>query len=278
MKSGDKVNARLARRSCGYERRAFFAAIKRPLTTKAYRIMGGVIEMAQNIGFRPIYQLETAADFKLLNDEMRALWIKIMGGLTQKDMSGDAWQAVEDAYSTSLGVVDTRLKAIDQLNIDQNGRINTLEEFKADAETRIKTLEEFKAAADTRVKALETFKTEVEKRVKSVEDAQAATDTRVKAVEQAQAGAEKQIAALEEFKAEAEKRIQALNEFKAEADAKIVAGGIQSPGRGAHSGAGGGKRRETPDSAGGGIYPAASTVQQGTQTESKRERKEARVE
>ena len=143
--------------------------------------------MAQNIGFRPIYQLETAADFKLLNDEMRALWTKIMGGLTQKDMSGDAWQAVEDAYSTSLGVVDARLKAIDQLNIDQNGRINTLEEFKADAEGRIKALEEFKAAADTRVRALETFKTEVEKRVKSVEEAQAATDTRVKAMEQAQA-------------------------------------------------------------------------------------------
>lgn len=141
--------------------------------------------MAQNIGFRPIYKLETAADFKLLNDEMKALWIKIMGGLTQKDMNGAAWKTIEDAYSSALGTQDAHIRAIDQMNAEQNGRLKTLEDGKKTADTKIAALENINAEA--RIAALEEFKADAQKRITALESEVTALKARVDALEGASA-------------------------------------------------------------------------------------------
>lgn len=132
--------------------------------------------MSTNVGYRAIYKLETAADFKLLNDELKSLWIKIMGGLTSKDMASDTWGTLDNAEK-QITTMSTRLSAIDQLNTEQNARIKVLEDYKTDTrikaledqqlDTRLKTLEEQKPGE--RITALETKQTELESRVAALE-------------------------------------------------------------------------------------------------------------
>lgn len=107
-----------------------------------------------NIGYRAIYKLETASDFKLLNDELQAIWIKIMGGLTDKDMTSTTWGTI--TYIRALtDSINNKITAIEKLNTEQNNRLKTLEEYKDKAETRIAALEEKVTALEARVATLE---------------------------------------------------------------------------------------------------------------------------
>ena len=119
----------------------------------------------QNLGYRPIYKLDTPADMKLLNDTLKALWIKLMGNLTSRDMTQDAQQAVKDAFGTTLSGMDSHIDSIDQLNAAQNGRLKVLEDYKA-ADTEAMT------ALTGRVTALEQALTALTGRVETLEQTQ----------------------------------------------------------------------------------------------------------
>lgn len=106
----------------------------------------------QYLGYRPVTKLDTPADIKLLNDTLRALWVKIMGNLTARDMTSDAQNIVADAFGQQLNAIDAQLRQISQLNAEQNGRLLALEERSA-------ALQEALDSLDARVAALEAANT-----------------------------------------------------------------------------------------------------------------------
>ena len=94
----------------------------------------------QNLGYRPIRELKTAADYKLLNDTLRSLWVKVLGNIGSKDISGEISSELSGAFGDKVNALTTRVQAIEQLNAEQNGRLLALEEWKSETQTKLAEL------------------------------------------------------------------------------------------------------------------------------------------
>ena len=110
----------------------------------------------QYLGYRPIQNLDTASDIKLLNDTLQGLWVKIMGNLTAKDMTNDAQSVVAGAFEQQLNAIDTQLTQISKMDAEQNGRILVLEDQHKVMQETMDALMERVTALETRINELET--------------------------------------------------------------------------------------------------------------------------
>ena len=125
----------------------------------------------KNLGYRPIYKLDTPADMKLLNDTLRALWLKLMGGINSRDLTGDAQKQISGAYEGTLGTLRTAISQVDAKVNDTQARVTSVERRTDDAEGGIEALTASLAAAQDEVKVLNTAQAGLAARVKALEDA-----------------------------------------------------------------------------------------------------------
>ncbi|MEG1515241.1 MAG: tail fiber domain-containing protein [Clostridia bacterium] len=97
-----------------------------------------------NIGYREIFDLD-ALSLKLLNDNLRALWGKVMGDIALRDLGSDTTALIDakadikalDAYATitqttdmigtKVGAVDGRVTAVEQTATGLTARVTTAE-------------------------------------------------------------------------------------------------------------------------------------------------------
>lgn len=127
----------------------------------------------QNLGYRAINKLETPADFKLLNDTLRAIWIKMLGNLGSKDVNGEISEELTGEFGARVNALTERMTAVEQQNATQGDALAALE--KAD--------EGIKGVAAQQAQAIAAL----DERMTALEDATAAQDERITALEDAAA-------------------------------------------------------------------------------------------
>lgn len=137
----------------------------------------------QNLGYRPIRELKTAADYKLLNDTLRSLWVKVLGNIGSKDISGEISSELSGAFGDKVNALATRVQAIEQLNTEQNGRLKALEEWKDATQGKLDELLIWQAETKTKLEALITWQTETKTKLTDIE-------ARISALEGTQNGAD----------------------------------------------------------------------------------------
>ncbi|MEG0144911.1 MAG: hypothetical protein RR739_02480, partial [Clostridia bacterium] len=97
-----------------------------------------------NIGYREIFDLD-ALSLKLLNDNLRALWGKVMGDIALRDLGSDTTALIDakadikalDAYATitqTTDMIGTKVGAVD-------GRVTAVAQTADGLATRVTTAE-----------------------------------------------------------------------------------------------------------------------------------------
>ena len=109
----------------------------------------------QNLGYRPIRELKTPADYKLLNDTLRSLWIKVLGNIGSKDINGEISAELSSAFGKQVSMLNGRVTEMELMDAEQNSRLLLLETWKAEAQPKIEALETWKAEAQPKIEALE---------------------------------------------------------------------------------------------------------------------------
>ena len=130
----------------------------------------------QNLGYRPIRELKTAADYKLLNDTLRSLWVKVLGNIGSKDISGEISSELSGAFGDKVNTLATRVQAIEQLNAEQNGRLLTLEEWKSETQTKLAELLTWQEETKNKLTEIAAWQTATDERLTGIETRLAALE------------------------------------------------------------------------------------------------------
>ena len=123
----------------------------------------------QNLGYRPIRELKTAADYKLLNDTLRSLWVKVLGNIGSKDINGEISSELSGAFGDKVNALATRVQAIEQLNAEQNGRLLTLEEWKSETQTKLAELLAWQEETKVKLEQIAAWQTATDERLTGIE-------------------------------------------------------------------------------------------------------------
>lgn len=130
----------------------------------------------QNLGYRPIRELKTAADYKLLNDTLRSLWVKVLGNIGSKDISGEISSELSGAFGDKVNALATRVQAIEQLNTEQNGRLLTLEEWKDETQVKLTELLAWQEETKNKLTEIAAWQTATDERLTGIETRLAALE------------------------------------------------------------------------------------------------------
>ena len=130
----------------------------------------------QNLGYRPIRELKTAADYKLLNDTLRSLWVKVLGNIGSKDISGEISSELSGAFGDKVNVLATSVQEIEQLNAEQNGRLLTLEEWKSETQTKLAELLAWQEETKNKLTEIAAWQTATNERLTGIETRLAALE------------------------------------------------------------------------------------------------------
>ncbi|MEF9895074.1 MAG: tail fiber domain-containing protein [Clostridia bacterium] len=132
-----------------------------------------------NIGYREIFDLD-ALSLKLLNDNLRALWGKVMGDIALRDLGSDTTALIDskadtkalDAYATitqttdmigtKVGAVDGRVTAVEQTADGLTARVAT-------AEGNISTVQQTANGLTSRVSSVEGSVSQVQQGVDRID-------------------------------------------------------------------------------------------------------------
>ena len=126
----------------------------------------------QNLGYRPIRELKTAADYKLLNDTLRSLWVKVLGNIGSKDISNE----LSGAFGDKVNTLATRVQAIEQLNSEQNGRLLALEEWKDETQGKLAELLTWQEETKNKLTEIAAWQTATNERLTGIETRLAALE------------------------------------------------------------------------------------------------------
>lgn len=126
----------------------------------------------QNLGYRPIRELKTAADYKLLNDTLRSLWVKVLGNIGSKDISSE----LSGAFGDKVNVLATRVQAIEQLNSEQNGRLLALEQWKDETQAKLAELLAWQEETKNKLTEIAAWQTATDERLTGIETRLAALE------------------------------------------------------------------------------------------------------
>ena len=150
-----------------------------------------------NLGYRPINKLETAADYKQLNDTLRALWIKILGNLGSKDVNGEIAQELTGEFGTRFEALAGRMSGVEQMNSAQNGRLNVLEGDRDAAAEALEALEEMAIAQGESITALEEQAAALTERITALEEWQQSTTDQLAAIAEWRTATDKHLARID---------------------------------------------------------------------------------
>ena len=130
----------------------------------------------QNLGYRPIRERKTAADYKLLNDTLRSLWVKVLGNIGSKDISGEISSELSGAFGDKVNALATRVQAIEQLNSEQNGRLLTLEQCKDETQVKLAELLAWQEETKNKLTEIAAWQTATDERLTGIETRLAARE------------------------------------------------------------------------------------------------------
>ena len=130
----------------------------------------------QNLGYRPIRELKTAADYKLLNDTLRSLWVKVLGNIGSKDINGEISSELSGAFGDKVNVLATRVQAIEQLNSEQNGRLLALEQWKDETQAKLAELLAWQEETKNKLTEIAAWQTATDERLTGIETRLAALE------------------------------------------------------------------------------------------------------
>ena len=130
----------------------------------------------QNLGYRPIRELKTAADYKLLNDTLRSLWVKVLGNIGSKGISGEISSELSGAFGDKVNALATRVQAIEQLNTEQNGRLLALEQWKDETQVKLAELLAWQEETKNKLTEIAAWQTATNERLTGIETRLAALE------------------------------------------------------------------------------------------------------
>ena len=129
----------------------------------------------QNLGYRPIRELKTAADYKL-HDTLGSPWVKVLGNMGSKDISGELSSGLSGARGDKVNALTTRVQAIEQLNAEQNGRLLALEEWKDETQSKLAELLAWQEETKTKLEEIAAWQTATNERLTGIETRLAALE------------------------------------------------------------------------------------------------------